>query len=171
MQRRVRQLNKADAEAYWQVRLRALREHPEAYGATAEEWQQLTVDDVAQRLRQGREAGLRVFGAFVEERLVGLAGFAHTTNNKQQHRGGIYQMYVAPEERGNGLGHLLLEAIFAEAQQQSALEELVLAVTVGNQEARALYLKSGFVPMYIQPRYLKIDGRYYDIEWMSKSME
>jgi RimJ/RimL family protein N-acetyltransferase len=41
-----------------------------------------------------------------------------------------------------------------------------LAVTVGNEQARALYLKVGFTPVAIDPRYIKVGERYFDIEWM-----
>ncbi len=39
-------------------------------------------------------------------------------------------------------------------------------MTVGNEQARALYLKVGFIPVAIAPRYIKAGERYFDIEWM-----
>ncbi|MBV7328087.1 GNAT family N-acetyltransferase [Chloroflexi bacterium TSY] len=158
-------LNETDAEQYRVLRIRALREHPEAFGATVEQWEEMTVDQVAERLR-GASVNLCSFGAFIDGTLVGLAGFGRSENPKQKHRAGIYQMYVAPEYRGRGLGRDLLVATLDHARQQVGLEEVVLAVTVGNDTAQSLYESVGFVPIYVEPRYLKVDGIYYDIQWM-----
>ena len=64
---------------------------------------------------------------------------------------------------------LLLDAI-TRAHTLSGLEDLILAVTVGNERARALYLAAGFTSVARDPRYLKIDGQYFDIEWMHLSL-
>ncbi len=46
------------------------------------------------------------------------------------------------------------------------VEEVVLAVTVGNELAHRLYVAAGFKPYCIEPRYIKLDDQYFDIEWM-----
>ena len=170
----IRKINENDAADYRAVRLRALKEHPDAYGATLQSMESQSVEAVAERLRTTSPEGFCLFGAFVNDganievdELVGLAGFGRSHDNpKQRHRAGIFQMYVAPEYRGRQLGLKLLDAALEYAHQQDGLEEVVLAVTVGNETARGLYIKAGFRPTYIEPRYLKIDDTYYDIEWM-----
>ena len=42
----------------------------------------------------------------------------------------------------------------------------MLAVTRGNDTARRLYSAAAFVAHAVDPHYLKVDGRYYDLEWM-----
>ena len=163
----IRVLAVEDAVQYRALRIRALREHPEAYGATLESMEKQPIDDVAERLRRAERDGYAIFGAFDHDALIGLAALGHQLGNtKRQHRAGVFQMYVAPEARGRKVGRELLLAAIERARSYPEVEEVTLAVTVGNQAARNLYLNTGFVPSHIEPRYLKIDGIYYDIEWM-----
>jgi ribosomal protein S18 acetylase RimI-like enzyme len=52
---------------------------------------------------------------------------------------------VLPEERGNGLGGLLMDAVYAELRALG-IEELGVAVMAGNDRALAFYERRGFVP-------------------------
>jgi ribosomal protein S18 acetylase RimI-like enzyme len=75
-------------------------------------------------------------------------------------------MYVSPESRGRGIGKALLEEAIEQARALPGVEDLILAVTVGNERARSLYLTVGFIPVVIDPRYIKVGERYFGIEWM-----
>jgi len=75
-------------------------------------------------------------------------------------------MYVDPAVRGKGIGLALVQHVIEYARTIDGLEDLILAVTVGNDSARKLYLKSGFAPYGVEPRYIHVEDRYYDIEWM-----
>ena len=79
-------------------------------------------------------------------------------------------MYVPPVYRGQGIGKRLLLEALARARTVRGLEDLILAVTVGNERARALYLAMGFKTVTREPRYLKIGEEYFDIEWMHLSV-
>lgn len=163
----IRAITADDAAQYYEIRLRALREHPEAFGASAETFAQNTLEQVADRLRSNRPESFSIFGAFVDGELAGLSAFGCPVDNpKMCHRGGIYQMYVAPEQRGRKLGQKLLAAAVVHARQFEYVEELMLGVTVGNEAARSTYLNAGFQTAYIDPRSQKIDGVYYDTEFM-----
>jgi RimJ/RimL family protein N-acetyltransferase len=52
------------------------------------------------------------------------------------------------------------------AREMYGVDEICLCVTVGNEAARRCYLACGFVPDYIEPRYFKYEGQFYDIEWL-----
>lgn len=166
----VRLLTGNDATQYRRVRLQALSEHPEAFGSSAEDFAVRPLEEIADRLRN-QSQGFSLFGAFAGGELVGLVGFGRDSGLKVRHRGGIYQMYVTPAQRGRGLGWRLLEAAVAYARQLPGLEEINLAVTIGNGPARRLYERFGFVYSHTEPRYIKLDGRYYDIDWMTLRLE
>jgi RimJ/RimL family protein N-acetyltransferase len=160
----IRQLTANDVSIYREVRLRSLREHPEAFGASFEEEQALTVEQLAQQL-SGDSAW--VFGAFLDARLVGIVSLVRYGRAKTCHRAILGGMYVASEARGQGLGKALLAHTIEQARALDGLEDLTLAVTVGNAGARALYLAAGFVPYGVEPRYIKLHDCYFDIEWMT----
>jgi len=161
----IRPLTGRDAAEYQLLRLRALREHPEAFAPAFEEEQQFSLETVATRLQQS-SAERYVLGAFEREELNGLLHFRRWEGAKIQHRASIGGMYVPPEYRGRGIGRALLLDALTRARTLNGVEDLILAVTVGNERARALYLAVGFTPMARESRYLKIGEQYFDIEWM-----
>src|SRR5262245_4735822 len=165
----IQPLTESDATRYQPLRLRALREHPEAFAPAFEEEQLLSLETVTKRLQQS-SAERYVLGAFEGEELSGLLHFHRWEGLKIRHRASIGGMYVPPEYRGRGIGKALLLEALVRARTLRGLEDLILAVTVGNDRARALYLAVGFRVMMKEPRYLKIGEEYFDIEWMHLSV-
>lgn len=162
---RIRVLTPADAAAYQALRLRSLQEHPEAFGASYEDEADRPLAVVEERLQQTADSFM--LGGWQGDALVGLVGLYRSPRVKLRHRAGVGGMYVAAEARGQGVGTALMGELVELAPTLDYLEEIILAVTVGNVAARSIYRAAGFVPAYVEKRYLKIDGRYYDIEWMT----
>lgn len=162
----LRILNPADADLYHALRLRGLREAPTAFGSSAEEEQHMTREQVVQRIA-GSLPENPTFGAFIDGALVGIVSIHRMMRPKTRHKGAIVGMYVAPEVRGQGVGRALVSEAIAYARTLPHLEELMLTVTVGNDSARHLYTSLGFETFAVEPRFLKLDERYYDGEWMA----
>ncbi|MEQ8671801.1 MAG: GNAT family N-acetyltransferase [Aggregatilineales bacterium] len=158
----VKPLRGEDAEVFRALRLRSLQEHPEAFGASYEEEVTRSVEDFAEMLN-GSNA---FFGAFLDGVMVGMVNVARHPRTKTVHRAHINGMYVAPEARGKQGGKALLDTALAFCRASEGVEHVVLAVTATNVAARSLYRKAGFMTWGMDPNYLKIDGTYYDIEWM-----
>jgi ribosomal protein S18 acetylase RimI-like enzyme len=163
----VRVLNEQDANTYQGVRLQSLEAHPEAFSSSFEEEAQRTMEEVARLLTS---PNVTVFGAFVDAQLVGIVALIRNTRPKMQHRASIGGMYVSPTARGHGAGKALLDAVIAQAVASPEIEDLTLAVTCGNEHARALYTKMGFRSYGIDPRLIKVDDQYFDIEYMMLSV-
>ncbi len=159
----VRGLRPEEAEAFWALRLRGLKEHPEAFGASLEEDQALPMEVVRARLAG---ASQRVVGAFEGARLVGVAGLHRAEQRKQAHKAVVWGMYVAPEARSRGLGRRLLMALLDEARGMPGVERLLLSVAVGNAPAQHLYRALGFRTYGVEPSALKFDGASVDQELM-----
>ena len=160
-----RQLAAHDAPIYLPHRLRALREHPEAFGSSLEDEQSLSLEQVARRLEDTSGNSVS-FGTWLDGQLVGIVNLYRSPRPKTRHKAILGGMYVAPEARGNRIGKALLEHTLSYARTMDGLEDVTLAVTVGNNAARGLYLGAGFVPYGVEPRYIKLGNRYFDVEWM-----
>jgi len=158
----VRRLTESDAAEYRELRLRALREHPDAFTSSFEEDQLKPIDWARQRLGHRPEAPHDfVLGAFSGGILVGILGLSVEPRKKVRHIGDVFGMYVAPEHAGRGAGKLLLHSCIARARE-AGLEQLRLTVTDGNARARSLYERAGFRLFGLERNAVKLDGRYHD---------
>lgn len=163
----VRVLTEEDLDNFWQIRLRALKEHPESFGASLSESENMTRGEILQRLRATQDSF--VMGVFNPE-LVGIAGFFRRTGLKLKHKGTIWGVYVTPEARGQKMGKLLISSCIAQAQLIPGLEHIMLTVVTANGAARELYRSLGFVSFGIEPKALKWQGLDYDEELMQLSL-
>ena len=159
----IRALNPDDAAAYRELRLAALREHPEAFATDLSEEESLPVEEFAKRLEPGAPG--MTFGAFDGQQLVGIGTLLKSSRLRQRFRATIVGMYVAPAYRRRGVARQLLQACASHVRTLPEVEEVSLCITAGNDSARRVYVEFGFQPEFIEPRCFKYAGRYYDLEW------
>jgi RimJ/RimL family protein N-acetyltransferase len=153
----IRPLTPTDAAAYRAVRLRGLREHPEAFTSSFEEDAQQPLQVAEVRLGSRRTS---FWGAFRGRELHGTVGLEREGRAKVLHRAKVVGMYVVPEATGQGVGARLMHALLSCARTEG-LESLVLTVTEGNEAARRLYERCGFRSFGIEPRAIKVGPIYY----------
>jgi ribosomal protein S18 acetylase RimI-like enzyme len=156
---RIRKVDPRDAEAFWALRLRALREHPNAFAASPDEDEKVGLDEVRERLAAADGV---VVGAFSIASLEGMAGVLRERRIKQSHRAHLWGVYVADEARGQGIGRRLLEAAIEGAREQLKVERLLLSVADEATSARQLYESVGFRAYAKDERALRVAGRYVD---------
>ena len=155
----IRRLVSSDAPAYRALRLRALRDHPEAFTSSYEEDVTQGIAHAERRLAAALSG--RFWGAFLDGQMVGMVGLDRETRAKNRHKGVVVGMYVAPEQARMGIARVLMDALLQDAQQEG-LELLVLTVTSGNHGAENLYFESGFQSFGMEPRAIKVQNRYFD---------
>lgn len=160
----IRPLVPDDVAAYRELRLEALENHPTAYVTDHQEDAAQSMDELQVRLAPS-EAAL-TFGAFDGSQLVGIATLIRPARLRLNFRATIVGMYVAPTHRRAGLASQLVAACIERARSLAGVEEVCLCVTAGNEAARQTYIRCGFQPEYVEPRYFKYQGRYFDIEWL-----
>jgi len=159
----IRKLTRADAVAFRDLRLRALKEHPEAFTSSYEEDAVKPLEASVQRIGA---SGNVFWGAFVDGELRGMIGLVREPRAKNRHSGDVVAMYVAPEWGRRGIGRDLLQNLIDHARDEMALEQLVLTVTRGNSSASELYKANGFTTFGMEPRAIKVNGEYFDKEHM-----
>ncbi len=168
----VRILTDADAEAFWNIRLRALREDPESFGSSYEEMLERGIAGVTQGLRAKDVASDdATFGAFDGKQLVGIAALRREPAIKMRHKATIWGMYVPRELRKEGIGKALLQAAIEYAKTLPGLEQINLAVVLTSREARHLFISLGFETYGLERRALKLHDRYFDQELMSLRLQ
>jgi GNAT superfamily N-acetyltransferase len=161
-----------DEFAVWHaLRLRALRDHPDAFGATYED--ERADGSAARRGRfeaSARDEGSAIFGAFDGDTLVGIGGVLRSGGRKDAHRATIWGMYVAPEARGRGAGQALVDALVGSARAWGC-SQVHLTVVIGNGTAERLYRRAGFEAYGVDPRALRVAGRYLDERLMVRFLD
>jgi RimJ/RimL family protein N-acetyltransferase len=157
----VRPLRADEPALYREIRLEALRLHPEAFGASYDDEAARPLEFFEQRLTANV-----IFGGFLGEDVLGTAGFMPEAGKKRAHKAHFWGMYVRQAARGTGLARQLVEAVLDHARERAEL--IQLSVVSGNEGARRLYASFGFEPYGIEWHSLKLDGRYLDEVHMVK---
>jgi ribosomal protein S18 acetylase RimI-like enzyme len=152
----IRRLTPADGAAYRALRLRGLREHPQAFTSGWEEDSAKPLSESEARLSSDRQ---RHWGAFVDGTLQGIAGLELLPRAKERHKARVVGMYVAADCAGRGLGAALLAAVIRDARA-IGITDLVLTVSDNNPSAIGLYGKAGFTAFGTEPRAICVDGQH-----------
>jgi RimJ/RimL family protein N-acetyltransferase len=125
----------------------------------------LSIEDVARQLSEGHPYSYWR-GVFDSTTLIGILHLARYQRPKVGHKTMLGGMYIVPEYQGRGIGRALLDDTISFVKTLEGAEMITLAVTVGNDAARKLYISTGFIPFGMEPRYIRVDKTYDDIEWM-----
>lgn len=143
-----------DWAVYREIRLRALREAPEAYSSRYETERTFGEEIWRQRVESGRTHLARDAAGT----LIGIATGLPGEDNAYE----VVAMFVASEARGQRCARQLLDAI-ADRARAAGADRLLLHVTDINEPARRCYTRYGFTatgrrwPMEREPRLTEIE--------------
>lgn len=158
----VRPLTPADATIFRELRLTALLSDSSAFGSSYDEEKDRTPEQFAAWLKNTPDSF--VFGACVDEHLVGMVGIAREQKNKIWHKAVIWGMFTMREFRARGIGKALMSAAVSAARSMQGLEQINLCVAADNEPAKWLYRSFGFRPFGFERNAMKENGRYIDEE-------
>lgn len=157
----IRQLQIDDAGPYRALRLRALREFPQAFTSSHAEESGKPLEWSERRLALDAQRPHDVFmGAFKSDALCAMVGLQGRYRVKERHNATVVGMYVAPECACKGIGVALMHGLIARARSMPELEQIDLTVTAGNGHAEALYRRCGFVEYGRLDRAIRVGGEY-----------
>ncbi|MDP1511136.1 N-acetyltransferase [Paenibacillus sp. CMAA1739] len=162
----IRNIEPADAEAYWNLRQEALKMNPEAFGTSYEEAVKVSLLDVVKQIQNPRDH--YILGAFTKDhQLAGMTGFRRENKIKTQHKGTIWGVYVSSTYRSQGIAKKLLMEVISRGRKVEGLKQINLSVVATNQSAVELYSKWGFTTYGIEKNALEYQGQGYDEELMA----
>jgi RimJ/RimL family protein N-acetyltransferase len=134
----IRRLGPQDWTTLRDVRLASLADSPAAFGSTYA--REAAFDEATWR---DRAAANGWYIATSGETIDGIVAGYHDPDSPATQRH-LVAMWVAPPARGTGIAADLVEAVVDWARADGATE-VTLGVADGNERARALYLKCGFI--------------------------
>jgi len=89
----IRPILREEAPAWRALRLEAMRAYPSAFSASPDDWEQLAMAAVANRIpAPGGDDVL--FGVYLDGELMGCAGFMREMGAKEQHKGYLWGVYL-----------------------------------------------------------------------------
>src|SRR3954469_25728623 len=112
----IRAFTATEAAAFREIRLEALRLHPDSFGADFEE--EAPRDAAAFAAGMPKDPPDAVFGAWLPGDPVpqGMAGLYAERRRKLAHKGHVWGVYVRAPARRHGLGRLLLGRVIGVAR-------------------------------------------------------
>ena len=161
----VREIITDDAAAYWQLR-QQIDHETEFLRFEPDDWL-VTTQHVRGRIELMLATDNQmIFVAENEEQLIGFLWAGGGLYRHNHHKVHII-LGVRQAHTGQGIGTLLLTACEGWARTHH-LQRLELSVMTHNFAALALYKKMGFQIEGTAPYALCLDGKYIDLQYMSK---
>ena len=158
-----------DAAAYRELRLEALRNHPEAFSSDYETALAKPMSYWTKRLRfDDPDNGAMLYFAAHDGLLIGMCGITHTDAPKQKHSAYIVSMYIRPEWRGLRIAEELINTCLDWGRTQG-IKVVKLGVTTTDAPAIRCYARCGFQVYGTEPQAICVDGVYYDELLMARS--
>jgi RimJ/RimL family protein N-acetyltransferase len=156
----VRAIKPEELDAWWELRLRGLRDHPDAFGAGYEEARERGPSFLEASTRDGGVG--RIFGAFTQDGdLVAQAG-VFGNGGKRSHIAVIWGVHTDIAWRGRGLSKALIRTAIDHCRTFPGVRQVTLGVNAGNTPAIAVYTGAGFIPWGREPRAIATAEGFHD---------
>lgn len=144
-----------EASDFRKIRLTALKKAPEMFGSTygAEVDKPLV-------FFENSLSSSKVFGAYHNNQIIGLATLTQETGTKFSHKATLSSVFIEPEFQQKGIASRLLSAIIQDSKNH--VEQILLTVAYDNEPAIRLYKKFGFQAYGTETKAMKDNGQYID---------
>ncbi|WP_207940561.1 hypothetical protein DOK78_001931 [Enterococcus sp. DIV2402] len=159
----VRKLDLNDLSQFIDLRLKVLKEVPEAFASAYQKECDLQEEVFANRLKITDNQF--TIGALDNNDLSCVAAFFRETREKSKHKGNVVAVYCLPEYRKKKIATIVMETLITEVRKIPDLIVLNLSVVSENNRAKQFYEKLGFVVYGKEPKAL-FDGQNYFDEYL-----
>jgi GNAT superfamily N-acetyltransferase len=152
----VRRLRSENAQAYRAVLVEGLILHPDRFVEDNRPEVARHLTDIEADLEQNG-----MFGAWLDEKLVGIAGYSRLRSPKRQHCGRVRSLYVKERCRKNGIAGKLLGDVFRHATTH--IDQLEAEMTTRCESAVRLFKGEGFRICGLSRGALRVDEEELDV--------
>ncbi len=143
------------------LRLLSLKLDPDAFLSTYEYESQYPEHYFRQKIYQSLQAPCYGFYGIFQPDLIATAQLSPMYLQKQKHLAKIYELYVHPDFRHQGLAKKLLNYLIKKARLDPQLEAIHLSVVSTNKPAISLYTSLGFQHLVTLPDVIKQANNQY----------
>lgn len=154
---------------YKALRLRALKEDPQAFASKYEEQLAYSDDKWQKRIQEAVDGKSWLLFAQTDGELVGMAVGFQTPKDVQDKTANIASVFVVTEARGQGVAKKLMNELTNKIKSSDRVTKLKLEVNIDQTAALKLYESLEFVKVG-QQDYLMGDGKTYAEYLMEKNI-
>ena len=165
---KIRSAQEVSAQAFRDLRLEAVRNHPEAFGADFDTENGPPATFWEERLHAPGSEGT-IYFATQNDRFIGMCGILRRNSPKIKHSAIIWGVYVQAEWRGLKIAERLIASCIEWARAQG-IKIVKLAVVNTNAAAIRCYASCGFKVYGVEPQALFYDAVMYDELLMALSI-
>jgi len=160
-----------EASQVRELRLLSLETDPDAFVSTYAYESQFDIDYYSRKISYNLVAPyFGYWGYYKQELLVGYAQLIREQLPRVNHIADIFEFYVHPDFRRQGLGKDLLNHLVQLCKNHPDIELLQLKVTSTNQPAIKLYEAFNFLKTHTQENQIKTNQGYLDETIMCLSL-
>lgn len=151
-----RRWSESDWEDFKKIRLEAISQKPEVFGASFDN--ESSQDDSFWKARLSDAYKGAVFGLYDEDQLIGLTGIYRHYDCMKDDTAMLCMSFIRAEYRGKGLSDLLYKARIDWAKAQGNIRTLIVGHREGNNASRRANQRWGFVLISVEDEYQFGDG-------------
>jgi ribosomal protein S18 acetylase RimI-like enzyme len=158
----IRMVVPEDAALLREMRVEALKMHPEAFAADVDMAAAEDAGGWAGRIAQYAEKVSAVICiAETNVQLIGMLGISRGHWPKTRHSGTLWGVYVKSEWRGYHIGEELVNSCI-EWAKENGVSVVILGVNISNIPAIHCYHRCGFATCGVEPKVIYYADAYYD---------
>lgn len=158
----IRKLNENDLNHFFDLRLESLQNSPSSFLSSLDEEKSRGSAFYAPTLNQEKGKDNVIFGAFIENNLIGYVGIYKDTGSKINHKSNIWGLYVKPTYRNRGVAKALLSDVIKFSKNEINCALVKISVEETNTAAKKLYESFNFKIWGTEPLAMQIDGTFYN---------
>jgi GNAT superfamily N-acetyltransferase len=161
----LRRLMTHDVDAYRELRLKALQDHPRVYLQTYEEEcnrrKEFHINMIESNI---------IMGAFVDAVLVGYTVMSLNDGAKSKHKAMVWGAYVLPHHRDHDLAKKMRLRLF-EVAKTLGIKFCTSAIVANNEAAIQVHKQVGYVEMFREKDGVRQpDGSFDDVIYLVKHL-